>query len=340
MHYGPAPADLMPGAHNAIDTCLAVQPGERVALIADEASRPVAASLEQALLDAGARADCITIESVSARPMTAAPRPVLDALARADAGILCVQPQEGELPARMAIVNAVEQRRLRYAHMVGVTPRIMCEGMRADYRLVDRLSQELCERMQTARSLAVRTPGGTDLTATFDPSLAWVKTSGLINPRYWSNLPAGEVFTTPASVDGTFVCDGTAGDYFNAKYGRLDETPLTLEIQEGRLIAAHCARADLQADFWEYCHTDVNSNRVGELAFGTNLGLRDMIGILLQDEKVPGVHIAFGDPYGSQTHADWKSRTHVDVLTRGCDVWIDGNQIISEGQYLMEKFTV
>ena len=48
-----------------------------------------------------------------------------------------------------------------------------------------------------------------------------------------------------------------------------------------------------------------------------------MIGILLQDEKFPGVHLAFGDPYGSQTHADWKSRTHVDVLTRDCNVWID-----------------
>ena len=34
-----------------------------------------------------------------------------------------------------------------------------------------------------------------------------------------------------------------------------------------------------------------------------------MIGVLLQDEKVPGVHIAFGDPYGNQTHADWAS-TH------------------------------
>ena len=42
-----------------------------------------------------------------------------------------------------------------------------------------------------------------------------------------------------------------------------------------------------------------------------------MIGVLLQDEKVPGVHLAFGDPYGSQTNADWKSCTHVDVLTRG-----------------------
>ena len=327
----------MPGAHNAIDTCLAVQPGERVALVADEASREVAASLALALADAGARADCLTIESVSARPMTTAPQAVLDALERADASILCVQPREGELAARMAIVALVERRRIRYAHMVGVTPRIMCEGMRADYRLVDRLSQELCERMHTARSLAVRTRAGTDFTATFDHSLAWVKTSGLINPRYWSNLPAGEVFTTPASVDGTFVCDGTAGDYFNVKYGSLDEAPLVLTIHEGRLVAAECDRADLQQDFWNYCHTDHNSNRVGELAFGTNIGLRDMIGILLQDEKVPGVHLAFGDPYGSQTHADWASRTHVDVLTRGCDVWIDGEQVIAEGQYLTEK---
>ncbi len=336
--FGSAAFDLLPGARNAVSTCLAIRPGERVALVADAESRDVAASLEQALAEAGALADCVLIESVSPRPMTTAPVAVLDALGRADAGILCVQPQEGELPARMAIVGLIEQRRIRYAHMIGVTPRIMREGMRADYRQVDRLSRQLCERMDRARKLTVRTPAGTDFTATFDPALAWVKTSGLINPRYWSNLPAGEVFTTPRSVDGTFVCDGTAGDYFNAKYGILERTPLVLEIREGRLTSARCARADIQDDFWRYCHTDAHSDRVGELAFGTNLGLREMIGILLQDEKVPGVHLAFGDPYGSQTGADWKSRTHVDVLTRGCDVWIDEEQVIAAGQYLLEKF--
>jgi len=88
--------------------------------------------------------------------------------------------------------------------------------------------------------------------------------------------------------------------------------------------------------FWKYTHTDENSDRVGELAFGTNLGLSEMIGILLQDEKFPGVHIAFGDPYGNQTHADWKSRTHVDVLTRNCDVWIDQDQIIAKGRYQLD----
>jgi leucyl aminopeptidase (aminopeptidase T) len=337
-YFGPFSAELMPGAHNAVGTCLAIQRGERVALIADEASRDVAGSLEQALGDAGAVADCLLVESAAARPMREAPAPVLDLLSRADAGILCLQPREGELTARMAIVAAVERRRIRYAHMVGVTPRIMQEGMRADYRQVDRLSQQLCERMPHATRLTVKTPGGTSFVARFDPTLAWVKTSGLINPRYWSNLPAGEVFTTPASVDGTFVCDGTAGDYFNAKYGSLERTPLTLEIAAGRLVAAHCDRTDLQQDFWTYCHTDANSDRVGELAFGTNLGLRDMIGVLLQDEKVPGVHIAFGDPYGSQTHADWASRTHVDVLTRGCDVWIDDDQVIAAGRYLLDRF--
>jgi leucyl aminopeptidase (aminopeptidase T) len=309
-----------------------------VALIADEASAPVAASLEQAIVEVGARPDCVLIETITRRPMRTAPARVLEALGAADAGILCVQPREGELPARMAIVGAVEQRRIRYAHMVGVTPRIMREGLRADYRLVDRLSQQLCERMQTATRLTVKTPGGTSFVATFDPSLVWVKTSGLINPRYWSNLPAGEVFTTPASVDGTFVCDGTAGDYFNAKYGSLESTPLVLEIRGGRLVSAACDRADLQKDFWDYCHTDANSDRVGELAFGTNYGLREMIGILLQDEKFPGVHLAFGDPYGSQTHADWSSSTHVDVLTRGCDVWIDNEQVIAAGRYLLDRF--
>jgi len=144
------------------------------------------------------------------------------------------------------------------------------------------------------------------------------------------------VFTTQATVDGTFVCDASAGDHFNGKYGDLQTTPLVLEISGARLVHAECERKDLEEEFWDYCHTDENSDRVGELAFGTNLGLSEMIGVLLQDEKFPGVHIAFGDPYGSQTHANWKSKTHVDVLTRDCDVWIDDDQVIEKGHYQLD----
>jgi aminopeptidase len=329
--------DLAPGARNAVNVCLGITPADRVALIADEASAVVAASLADAIGEAGASCDAITIEQVAERPMREAPAVVLEALERADVGILCVQPREGELGARMGIVAVVERRAIRYAHMIGVTPEIMRQGMRADYRLVDALSQRLCDRMRRAATLRVQTPAGTAFTASFDRSLTWVKTSGLINTRYWSNLPAGEVFTTPASVDGTFVCNGTAGDYFGPKYGDLQATPLTLKIAGGRLTAAESERSDLADEFWTYCHTDEHSDRVGELAFGTNIALDAMIGILLQDEKVPGVHLAFGDPYGSQTGAAWKSRTHIDVLTRDCSVWIDDEQVMEGGRYLMDR---
>src|SRR5690349_17451741 len=100
MIFGPIDDDLLPGAHNAVNTCLAVRPGEHVALVADQASRAVAASLERALNDAGAAAHCLLIESVASRPITSAPPEVLDAYQHADAGILCIQPQQGELPAR------------------------------------------------------------------------------------------------------------------------------------------------------------------------------------------------------------------------------------------------
>src|SRR5437868_15545048 len=115
--FGTASADLMPGAHNAVDVCLGIRRGERVALIADQASGEVAASIAAALDQAGAVCDSVLIERVTTRPMTAAPAAVLGALERADAGILCVQPQQGELSARMAIVALVERRAIRYAHM-------------------------------------------------------------------------------------------------------------------------------------------------------------------------------------------------------------------------------
>src|SRR6516164_4907489 len=234
MFFGIAPSELMPGAKNAVEVCLGVRAGEKVVVIADEVSRSVAASLERALEEQGARFTGLLLEDFGPRPMTGAPEPVLEALETTDVGLLCMTPQPGELGARMSIVKVVERRQIRYAHMVGVTPAIMQQGMRADYRMVDKLSDRLRERMLRAETLTVKTEAGTSFSAHFDRHLDWVKTSGLISPRYWSNLPAGEVFTTPASVDGVFVCNGTAGDYFGGKYGDLSETPMRLEIAGGR----------------------------------------------------------------------------------------------------------
>src|SRR5262245_8841436 len=93
--FGHAAAELEAGARNAVEVCLAIQPHERVALIADQASGDVAASLAVALDEIGAPWEGVVIEQVAGRPLKAAPPAVLDALEHADAGILCVQPQQG-----------------------------------------------------------------------------------------------------------------------------------------------------------------------------------------------------------------------------------------------------
>ncbi|MBA0084918.1 MAG: aminopeptidase, partial [Acidobacteria bacterium Pan2503] len=175
MNFGAPHPELMPGARNAVETCLSVRPGENVALISDETSRAVAASIAAALDEREARTKGLLLEEFGPRPMAAAPAEVLDALETADVGVLCMAPQPGELAARMAIVKVVERRQIRYAHMVGVTPQIMQQGMRADYRMVDRLSEKLRERMLRAETLTVKTAAGTEFAAHFDRRLDWVK---------------------------------------------------------------------------------------------------------------------------------------------------------------------
>src|ERR1700694_411949 len=177
MNFVSPQSEWRPGARNAVETCLGVRPGEHVALIADEASRAVAASIAAALDDRHAPYTGFLLEDFGPRPMSMAPPEVLQALETADIGVMCMTPQLGELGARMAIVKVVERRQIRYAHMVGVTPEIMQQGMRSDYRMIDRLSDKLRHRMLRAQTLTVKSGAGTTIAAHFDRGLDWVKTS-------------------------------------------------------------------------------------------------------------------------------------------------------------------
>jgi leucyl aminopeptidase (aminopeptidase T) len=259
----------------------------------------------------------------------------LDLLEETDVAIYAVFPQAGEITGRAQVVNAAERNKIRYAHMVGITPEIMSQGMRADYDAVDAISRKIQTLAKTTREIRVKTPAGTDLLARFDQSLRWVKTSGLITNEIWGNLPGGEVFTVPADVEGVFVCDATLGDHFCEKYGDLKSTPLKIHIEQGKLRGAQCKIASLAAEFERYCASGTNNDRVGEFALGTNIGVTGTINNLLQDEKLPGVHIAFGKTCPNQTGATWDATAHVDVIARDCDVWFDGVPVMARGKFLV-----
>jgi aminopeptidase len=328
--------ELTPGARNAVRVCLRVQAAEKVTVITDEVSLEIAAAIVHELVEVGCRYQTWVLEDVATRPLTDLPAAIAEDLESSQVSIFAVQAQMNELKSRMQMTDVVNRQKIRHAHMVNINKRIMLEGMRADFLKVDRLSVKVLETVSKAKQIRAKTPAGTDLVADLNPNYRWVKTSGIISTEKWGNLPGGEVFTTPGEVNGTFVIDGVVGDYLCAKFGALKANPLTIQVKGNRLIEAHSANKELKDDFWAYTHTDENSNRVGEFAIGTNIELKDVIGEILQDEKYPGVHIAFGNPYGAHTGAEWYSATHIDVVGRNFDIWVDDQQIMRGGQFLIE----
>jgi leucyl aminopeptidase (aminopeptidase T) len=328
--------EYIPGARNAVQVCLRVQPQEKVTVITDEVTKEIAAAIVQELERLGAPYRAWVLEEVAQRPLTGLPAEIGEDMETSQVSIFAVQAQTNELRSRMQMTDIVNRRRIRHAHMVNINRQIMLEGMRADFLKVDRISTKVVETVRGAKQIVAKTAAGTDLVADMNPNYRWLKTSGIISQEKWGNLPGGEVFTTPGEVNGTFVIDGVVGDYLCAKFGSLRETPLTIKIKGNRLTEGHCANKELENDFWRYTHTDENSDRVGEFAIGTNIDLKDVIGQILQDEKYPGVHIAFGNPYGAHTGADWYSATHIDVVGRNFDIWVDGEAIMRSGQFLLQ----
>ncbi|MBV6479570.1 MAG: hypothetical protein HGGPFJEG_02355 [Ignavibacteria bacterium] len=327
--------ELSEGAYNAINTCLQLKPHERITIITDNDSIEIASSLINEVNKIGSEHSLLVIEDYTSRPMTEMPKQILDDLSKSQVSIFCALAGMGELGARIQMTAIVNAHKIRHGHMVNINKQIMKEGMRANFLEVDDLSQRLIDKARKARYIRAKSKGGTDIVAEFSPKLKWLKTSGIISVDKWGNLPGGEIFTSPLNVEGMFVCDGVVGDYLCHKYGDLKETPLYINIVDSRIKEMNCHNTYLLEEMTEYTQTDENSNRVGEFAIGTNIALKNVIGHILQDEKLPSIHMAFGHPYSEHTGANWVSTTHIDCVGIDFDIWLEDEKVMENGKFLI-----
>ncbi|MBL8007845.1 MAG: aminopeptidase [Ignavibacteria bacterium] len=327
--------ELSPGAFNAVNACLRLKPEERITIITDNDSLEIASSLVHEIKKIGSEFSLMIIEDYVVRPTPNMPKEILDDMLKSQVSIFCAQAQTGELSSRIQMTSVVNANKMRHGHMVNINKQIMMEAMRADYAEVDKLSQKLIEKARKARYIKCKSKGGTDIIAEFSPKLKWLKTSGIISVDKWGNLPGGEIFTSPLNVEGMFVCDGVVGDYLCQKYGDLKETPLYIDIVDSRIKEMSCHNTYLLEEMTAYTMTDENSNRVGEFAIGTNIAISKVIGHILQDEKLPSIHMAFGHPYSEHTGADWVSTTHIDCVGINFDIWLEDEKVMENGRFLI-----
>jgi leucyl aminopeptidase (aminopeptidase T) len=328
---------LADGVRQAVENCLKVKAGERAVVITDAETRQIGEALRSAVQEIAGNVDFFVMEDFGARPIPLPPA-VAQAIGAADVSIYAAQGAKGELASfRQPMLKAIEaNKKLRHAHMIGITEQIMRDGMCSDYVEIQRISRLVYERVGQAKAIRVATEKGCDFTAEFSPKLAWTISDGDIRPGRWKNLPDGEVFTAPADLNGIVVIDGCLGDFFTEKYGSLARTPVTVEVRDGRALrqTLRCDNEPLRTELDQYLfETDENSSRVGEFAIGTNTGLTTLIYNLLQDEKFPGVHIAFGSPLPGKTGATWDSKAHVDGVIIAPTITVDGHVLMENGQF-------
>lgn len=321
---------------NIVEVCSRLMPNETATIVTDKETINTIKVIKKFANEITQKVNLHVIEDYGERPLTFLPKEIKKDIKASDVTYFAVDSKPGELQKFRAPLVMLATISGREIHMPNIDNAIMNYGMQADYYKIASLTFLITGIASKSKTAKLTTPKGTDIKVKFSRNLKWVPDTGLLWYKgMWGNLPAGEAFTCPESIEGLMIVDGTLGDFFCAKYGDLEKTPVSIPIKNSRAIVEkiECENEELLIELKDYLIKDENANRVGEFGVGTNIYLKNFIGNLLQDEKFPGVHIAFGSPFPEHTGANWRSSVHVDGVMRKCSLWFDDNQIIEEGKF-------
>jgi len=328
---------LQQGARNAIVDCLQVKSEDRVFIMTDEATMEIGQALFNEAKSITTETKMIVWEDYGSRPFQEYPKKIERDISEyaPTVTVFAASSLEGEIASlRHPLRLFLQGMNVRHAHMIGITKQLMETGMQADYKKVQVRADAVLRAIKNAKEITVTSRFGTNLKVSLNQDYKWVRDDGFFRKQGdYKNLPDGEVFTTPEDVNGIFY-GHLFGDYFDTKYGVLEE-PVGIYIENSRAGKMEGGNHELIGEFQEYIKKDENSDRVGEFAIGINEALKELTGTLLQDEKFPGVHIAFGDSLGEETGAKWSSVQHIDIVGLETNISVDGKTIMKDGQFVI-----
>ncbi|WP_254863978.1 aminopeptidase [Halovivax gelatinilyticus] len=300
----------------AVEQCLALESHESCSIVTDDKREPIGEALYEVASE-------ITSDAVVVRYPPGAthgsepPKPVASAMAASD---VVLAPTTKSLSHTRARGDANEAG-ARVATLPGITPEVFTTGLDADYEEIEGHCADVLAQVDGASEMRVTSPSGTDIT--FDVATReWNADTGIVHePGEMSNLPAGEVFVSPESADGTYVVDGTM-----RPHGRLaDGQALTFEVEDG--LVTHISDDEIRETV-EAAAADVGdaAYNLAELGIGTNVAVTELVGSVLLDEKAGGtVHIAIGDDMG--IGGDVEAPIHLDGIIRDVTVYADDTEI-------------
>ena len=306
---------LMEAAETAVKQCMALDAGEVCTIVTDDERQAIGEALYDAAVSSGADAAVVRYppgEQHGAEP----PEPVAAAMRETDVFLAPTTKSLSHTRARSVATDAGA----RGATLPGITEEVMIAGLDADYEAIAVHCAEVKQQVVDADEVRITSPQGTDLT--IDPgSREWQSDTGINHQAgTFSNLPAGEVFVSPLSGDGRVVVDGSM-----AGQGRLEQ-PIAFDVEAGQVVGIEdpTLQGEVEAAAEEVGEAASN---LAELGIGTNVGVTELVGSVLLDEKAAGtVHVAIGDD--ASIGGDVEAPLHLDGVLREPTVHADGEPVV------------
>lgn len=193
----------------------------------------------------------------------------------------------------------------------------------AEWKKLSKYNARLISYLSRKKEIRIVAPD-TDLTYNV-AGRKWINCDGA------NNFPDGEVFTGPHEKSA----NGHIRFTFPAVYQSREVENVRIEFKDGKAVKATAAKGEKYLN--AMLDMDKGARYIGELAIGTNFGIRDFTRNILFDEKIGGtVHMALGKAY-PETGGKNESGLHWDMicdLRKSGSLYADGELFFKSGKFL------
>jgi len=228
---------------------------------------------------------------------------------------------------------AMQGKRARYLCLSGMTSEMIARCIGGiDVDALVEFQSKIAELTRSAKRMKITTPAGSGIEFENDPKRP-VFTEGVVADKPGDYMLIGQVDWAPIeeSIEGTIVFDGSVWPPDDIG---LIADPIRLKVHEGKVVSIDGGREAETFARWLDSFNDPAMRNVAHIAYGCNPGAR-LSGLIVEDERVWGA-VEWGLGYQGEGFLGraGPAKTHTDGICLNASIWMDGQQISSEGTYL------
>lgn len=331
--------ELQIAADKLVCEIFGVKPGENVVLTADyESNDAVLRAVSDSVKEAGGLVCVITVPTPSGVGKSADPDLPIAALSAA----LCACDVWIEFNHQWLLYStpfekaSSENKKLRYMCLVDFDEDLMIRTIgHVETKQLQVFMRKVTELTASAKTMRVTTPAGCDVSFEIDPAHYVACDCGdATSPAI--HMLTGQINVVPrfGSIQGKIVFDGSV----TPPFGHAPKIPICLTVENGVVVKIEGGPEAAEYEAHLRGFNDPGMLKMAHIAYGFNPGAR-LTGNIVEDERVWGA-TEWGIGYVSNIDAPpcgQDAVSHTDGICLKSSVWLDGVQIMDEGEIVLPE---